>query len=144
MQVLSIARQMKLLKLGTVALDGTKVHANASRHSALSYGYAQKIEAQLQAEVEELLARAAAADAEPLPAGVNIPEELARREARLQAIRAAKAELETRAAEYRRARQRPSQSERSRLAHYAGPWRRLRAVLQRAGGGRYRDDAGGD
>ena len=51
-QVLSIARQMKLLKLGTVALDGTKLHANASRHSELSYGHAQKIEAQLQAEVQ--------------------------------------------------------------------------------------------
>ena len=50
-QVLSIARQMKWLKLGTVALDGTKLHANASRHSAWSYGHAQKIEAQLEAEV---------------------------------------------------------------------------------------------
>ena len=98
-QVLCIARQMKLLKLGTVALDGTKLHANASRHSALSYGHAQKIETQLQAEVQELLARAAVADLEPLPADVNIPEELARRDARLHAIRAAKAELEARAAE---------------------------------------------
>ncbi len=62
-QVLRIARQMKLLKLGTVALDGTKVHANDSRHSALSYGHARKIEAQLVAEVQELLARAEAADA---------------------------------------------------------------------------------
>ena len=61
-QVLSIARQMKLLKLGTVALDGTKLHANASRHSALSYGHAEKIEAQLQtirAAKAELEARAA-------------------------------------------------------------------------------------
>ena len=98
-QVLQIARQMKLLKLGTVALDGTKLHANASRHSALSYGHAEKIERQLHAEVGELLARAAAADAEPLPAGLDIPQELARREARLQAIGAAKAELEARAAE---------------------------------------------
>ena len=98
-QVLSIARQMKWLKLGTVALDGTKLHANASRHSAWSDGHAQKIEAQLQAEVGELLARAAAADAEPLPVGLHIPQELARREARLQAIRAAQAELEARAAE---------------------------------------------
>ena len=56
-QVLGIARQMKLLQLGTIALDGTKVHANASRHSALSYGHAQKIEAQLEGEVKELLAR---------------------------------------------------------------------------------------
>ncbi len=104
-QVLSIARQMKLLKLGTVALDGTKLHANASRHSALSYGHAQKIEAQLQAEVQALLARAEAADLEPLPAGMSIPEELARRDARLQAIRAAKAELQARAAERHAAEQ---------------------------------------
>ena len=98
-EVLGIAREMKLLKLGTVALDGTKVHANASRHSALSYGHAEKLEAQLQAEVKELLARAEAADAEPLPEGLNIPEELARREVRLDAIRDAKAEIEARAAE---------------------------------------------
>ena len=90
---------MKLLKLGMVALNGTKMHANASRHSALSYGHAEKIEAQLQLEVAELLARAEAADAEPLPEGLNLPEELARREARLQAIGEAKAEIEARAAE---------------------------------------------
>ena len=58
--LLGIARQMKLLQLGTSALDGTKIHANASRHRALSYGHAQKIEAQLEAEVQELLARAEA------------------------------------------------------------------------------------
>ena len=98
-QVLVIARQMKLLKLGTIALDGTKVHANASRHSALSYGHAQKIEAQLQAEVQELFARAEAADQEPLPKGMSIPQELARREERLAAIRQAKAQIEARAAE---------------------------------------------
>jgi transposase len=98
-QVLVIARQMKLLKLGTIALDGTKVHANASRHSALSYGHAQKIEAQLEAEVKQMLARAEAADQEPLPNGMSLPKELARREERLAAIRQAKAQLETRAAE---------------------------------------------
>ena len=98
-QVLCIARQMKLLKLGTIALDGTKVHANASRHSALSYGHANKIEAQLEAEVKEMLARAEAADSEPLPEGMSIPEELARREERLAAIRQAKAQIEARAAE---------------------------------------------
>jgi transposase len=98
-EVLCIARQMKLLKLGTIALDGTKIHANASRHSALSYGHAQKIEAQLEAEVKELLQRAEAADQEPLPAGLNIPEELTRRSERLAAIRAAKAEIEARVAE---------------------------------------------
>ena len=99
MQVLGIAREMKLLKLGTIALDGTKIHANASRHSALSYGHAQKIEAQLEAEVKELLARAEAADQEPLPEGLSIPEELSRREERLAAIRQAKAQIEARAAE---------------------------------------------
>ena len=98
-QVLCIARQMKLLKLGTIALDGTKIHANASRHSALSYGHAQKIEAQLESEVKELLARAEAADQEPLPEGLSIPQELARREERLAAIRQAKAQIEARAAE---------------------------------------------
>jgi transposase len=98
-QVLCIARQMKLLKLGTIALDGTKVHANASRHSALSYGHAQKIEAQLEAEVKEMLARAEAADQEPLPEGLSIPEELSRREQRLAAIGQAKAQIEARAAE---------------------------------------------
>ena len=99
-QVLKIARQMKLLKLGTVALDGTKLHAHASRHSALSYGHAQKIEAQRQDEVQAVNgARAEAADLEPLPADLNVPQELAQRDARLQAIRAAKAELEARAAE---------------------------------------------
>jgi hypothetical protein len=75
------------------------MHANASRHSALSYGHAEKREAQLQAEVKELLARAESADAGPLPEGLDIPEELARRETRLQAIRDAKAEIEARASE---------------------------------------------
>jgi transposase len=98
-QVLGIAREMKLLRLGTIAFDGTKVYANASRHSALSYGHAQKIETQLEAEVKELLARAEAADQAPLPEGLRIPEELTRREQRLGAIRQAKAQIEARAAE---------------------------------------------
>jgi transposase len=98
-QVLCIARQMKLLQLGTIALDGTKIHANASRHSALSYGHAHKLEAQLQAEVRQLLARAEAADREPLPEGLSIPEELLRREERLAAIGQAKAQIQARAAE---------------------------------------------
>jgi transposase len=57
-QVLELAQEMKLLKLGTLSLDGTKVHANASRHSALSHGHIEKIEAQLKGEVQELLALA--------------------------------------------------------------------------------------
>ena len=104
-QVLGVAREMGVLKLGTVALDGTKIHANASRHSALSYEHAGKIEAQLQAEVAELMAKAEAADQADVPDGMSIPEELARREARLAAIARAKATIEARAKE-RHARER--------------------------------------
>src|SRR3954466_8284099 len=64
-QVLAVARAMGVLKMGTVALDGTKIHANASRHSALSYEHAGKIEAQLKAEVAELLAKAEAGRTSP-------------------------------------------------------------------------------
>src|ERR1700738_3731721 len=99
-RVLELAREMGLLKLGTVALDGTKIHANASRHSALSYEHATKIEAQLKAEVAELLARAEAADqAEVVADGMSIPEELARREARLARLGEARAKIEARAKE---------------------------------------------
>jgi len=104
-QVLLIASTMKLVKLGTVALDGTKIHTNASRHSALSYGHADKLEAQLLAEVKELLAHAESADTEALPEDLDIPKELARREARLQAITQAKAEIEARAAQHLSAEQ---------------------------------------
>jgi len=96
-QVLGVAREMGVLKLGTVALDGTKIHANASRHSALSYERAGQIEAQLQAEVADLVARAEAADQADVPDGMQIPEELARREKRLAAIARAKATIEARA-----------------------------------------------
>jgi transposase len=98
-QVLGVAREMGVLKLGTVALDGTKIHANASRHSALSYEHAGKIEAQLQAEVAELMAKAEAADQADVPDGMSIPEELARREKRLVAIARARATIEARATE---------------------------------------------
>lgn len=98
-QVLSIARAMKLLKLGTIALDGTKVHANASRHNALSYGRAMQLEEQFRGEVAELLRRAEQTDKREEQAPLDIPAELARREQRLAAIAAAKAEIEQRAAE---------------------------------------------
>src|SRR5580658_65532 len=98
-QVLLVAREMGVLKLGTIGLDGTKIHANASRHSALSYEHAGKIEAQLQAEVADLMAKAEAADAADLPDGMSIPDELARREERLRQIAAARATIEARAKE---------------------------------------------
>ncbi|MBV5326517.1 MAG: IS1182 family transposase [Chlorobium sp.] len=98
-QILMIARQMNMLKLGSVSLDGSKVKANASKHKALSYEHACKLEAQLKAEVAELLKKAESADKADIPDGMNIPEELQRREQRLSGIAAAKVEIERRAAE---------------------------------------------
>jgi len=98
-EVLKLAREMGVLKMGTVALDGTKIHANASRHSALSYAHAGEIETQLKAEVAELLAKAEVADLTDVPDGMSIPEELARREERLAKLAAARATLEARAKE---------------------------------------------
>jgi transposase len=98
-QVLVLANEMKVLRLGKISLDGTKVQANASKHSALSYGHALKQEEQLRAEVAELFRLAQQADAAETPEGMSVPEELARREQRLKAIEAAKAKIEARAQE---------------------------------------------
>jgi transposase len=98
-QVLLLAREMGVLRMGTVALDGTKIHANASRHSALSYEHAGKIEEQLKAEVAELMARAEAADQANVPDGLSIPAELARREERLAQLAEARAKIKARADE---------------------------------------------
>jgi len=98
-QILSVAQQMGVLKVGKVSLDGTKVHAHASKHSALSWEHANKIEAQLQAEVEQLLRLAEDADGAAVPDGMSVPDELQRRAERLAAIAQAKAQIEARAAE---------------------------------------------
>jgi transposase len=116
-QVLLIARTNGLLKLGNVALDGTKVKANASRHSALSHGHALKLKQQLQAEVETLLRLAEAADTSERPEGMDIPQELARRDERLARIEEAKAQIEAAAAqehEQARAQFEAKQAERER------------------------------
>jgi len=97
MQVLQIARANQLTRFGTVSLDGTKINANASRHSALSYGHATRIEAQLQAEIEEMVALAEAADQAELPDELDLPAEIQRREDRLAKIAEAKAEIDARA-----------------------------------------------
>ena len=96
-QVLQVARENPLSRFGTVSLDGTQIHANASRHSALSYGHAEKIEAHLKAEVQERLVLAEAADQSSVPDGVSLPDEIKRREDRLAAIATAKAKIEERA-----------------------------------------------
>ena len=101
-EVLKIALEAGALKLGRVALDGTKVKANASKHKALSYGRMQERQRQLRAEVRELLAQAEAADAaEDAHYGADrrgdeLPAELQRRETRLKKIRAAQRALEER------------------------------------------------
>jgi transposase len=98
-EILLIAQQMGCLKLGKVSLDGTKIKANASKHRALSWKHACKLEAQLKAEVKDLLRQAEEADRSEIPDGLDIPAELARREERLNAIANAKAEIEQRAAQ---------------------------------------------
>mgnify|MGYP003503662585 FL=1 len=95
-QVLTIAAEMKLLKLGNVAIDGSKVKANASKHKALSYGHILKLEAQLKTEVATLIKKGEEADNKPDPT-IDIPAELSRREDRLTEIAAAKARIEERA-----------------------------------------------
>jgi transposase len=96
-QVVRLAREMGLVKLGTIAVDGTKIKANASRHKAMSYERMLKAEAELKAQIKALLDKAKAADqAEKNEPELDIPAELARRQDRLQEIAAAKARLESR------------------------------------------------
>jgi len=98
-KVLQLAQQLKVLKFGqlTVAADGTKVLANASQHSAVSYQRAGEMSAQLELEVQQLLAKAEQADATPLQDGLTIPEEMTRRQERQAALAQARAEIEARA-----------------------------------------------
>ncbi len=104
-QVLQLCQRAGLVKLGHVALDGTKIKANASKHKAMSYERMEKAEKELAAEVQSLLAEAARVDAEEDgkygkgKRGDELPKELARRESRLEKIREAKAALEQEAKE---------------------------------------------
>ena len=108
-QVLRLCRKAGLVKLGRVAVDGTKIKANASKHKAMSYGRMVKKEAALAQEVQELLDRAEAIDREEDQrygrdrSGEELPEELARRDSRLRKIREAKAALEEEARQKARA-----------------------------------------
>ena len=96
-QVVRLAREMGLVKLGTIAVDGTKVKANASRHKAMSYGHMLKAEAELKAQIAALLSRAKSADeAERNEPELDIPAEITRRQDRLDAIAQARARLEQR------------------------------------------------
>jgi len=96
-ELLVLAEAMGLLKLGTVSLDGTKIKANASKHKALSWDYANRLEAQFKQEIETLMKLAEAADNKPLPEDMNVPAELKRRQDRLAVIAKAKQEIQARA-----------------------------------------------
>src|SRR5213594_939280 len=104
-QVLVICRESGLVKLGRVAVDGTKIKANASKHKAMSYGRMTEKEAELRRQIKEMFRQADAIDREedrrygPDRRGDELPEELARRETRLKKIREAKAALEAEACE---------------------------------------------
>jgi transposase len=102
-QVLLVAKEAGLVKLGHVAIDGSKVKANASKHKAMSYGRMVEEEKRLQTEIERLLKAAVAEDAAEDARygsenrGDEIPEELRYRQSRLRKIQEAKAALEARA-----------------------------------------------
>ena len=115
-QVLRLARELGAPRVGRVALDGTKINANASKHKAMSYGRMREKQRQLREEVTELLAQAEAADAAedaeygPDRRGDELPAELQRRESRLTRIREAKRALEARAKDEAAAKGQPAES----------------------------------
>src|SRR5437773_12545029 len=102
-QVLKVCWESGLMKLGRVALDGTKIKANASKHKAMSYARMVEKESELRRQIKEMFRQADAIDREedrrygPDRRGDELPEELARRETRLKKIREAKAALEAEA-----------------------------------------------
>lgn len=99
-QVLETAQMMNVLKrFGTVSVDGTKVLANASKHKAVSYARAGEMVERLEQDVAELIAKAENADSTPLEDGLTIPEEIARRERRIEKLKAARHQMELRAKE---------------------------------------------
>ena len=123
LQILLLAKTLGFLQLGKISLDGSKIQANASKHTALSWGHALELEQQLKEEVARLMALAEAADTTEVPDGMDIPAELARRDQRLKAIGEAKAKLEARAAERHAAEQaayEAKQAERAAKAQATG------------------------
>jgi transposase len=96
-KVLAMAAELGALKkVGSISVDGTKIHANASKHSAVSYKRAGEMIELLQTEVETLVKKAEDADSTPLDDGLSIPEEIARREDRIAKLEKAKAVIEER------------------------------------------------
>ena len=98
-QVLLLAQEAGVLTLGRLSLDGTKIHADASKSKAVSYKRVLELEGQLRAEVEELFALSEQTDQQEVPDGMIVRDEITRREDRLAALAVAKAVLEERARE---------------------------------------------
>ena len=98
-EILLIGKELGLVRVGNIFIDGTKVQANASRHKAMSYEYIKKLEGQLEEEIEKLLDLANQQDERENAAGLDIPEEIKRRKDRLERIKEAKRVVEERAAE---------------------------------------------
>lgn len=103
--VLQLAQHLKLTKLGSVSVDGSKIQANASKHAAVSYARAGEMLAQLELEVQELMTRAQQADAQEQKDGLDIPAELTRRADRKAALQQARQIIEERAKELAAAQQ---------------------------------------
>jgi len=103
--VLQLAHHLKLTKLGSVSVDGSKIQANASKHAAVSYARAGEMLAQLELEVKELTERAQQAEAQESKDALNIPAELTRREDRKAALQQARQIIEARAKEMAAAQQ---------------------------------------
>ena len=143
LQILLLAKTLGFLQLGKISLDGSKIQANASKHTALSWGHAIELEQHLKEEVARLMALAEAADTTEVPDGMDIPAELARRDQRLKAIGEAKAKLEARAAERHAAEQaayEAKQAERAAKAQATGRLEGVRAETARTGRTRQRPD----
>ena len=148
-RVLRLCQRAGLVSLGTVALDGTKVKANASKHKAMSHERMLKSERQLEAEMRALLRKAEIIDAQEDgqygkgKRGDELPEELQRRSSRLEWIRKAKAELEAEAAAGK-ARQRDQQAEAAeqdaKAAEASGDEQRSKRAARRSRGARKRAD----
>ena len=103
--VLQLAQQLRLTRLGSISVDGTKIQAHASKHAAVSYERAGELVAQLELEVKELMERAEQAEAKESQEPLDIPAELARRGKRVAALQHARAVIEERAKELAAAQQ---------------------------------------
>lgn len=101
-QVLRLAGEMGVLKVGTVSVDGTHIKANASKHKSIRYDRARELEGKLSKDIEELLQQAERSDAEDAADGDRLPKEIARREVLRQKMREAQERLEQRARERER------------------------------------------